>query len=85
MFPAELPNRLIKMFPFVGDTVLDPFLGSGTTSLRAKNIERNSIGFEINEDFLPIIRKKVGFDNPDLFGDYEFIVERQKALYVDLN
>ena len=83
MFPAELPNRLIKMFTFVGDTVLDPFLGSGTTSLSAKNLERNSIGFEINEDFLPIIRKKVGLDNPDLFGDYEFIIERQEALHVD--
>ena len=83
MFPAELPNRLIKMFTFVGDTVLDPFLGSGTTSLSAKNLERNSIGFEINEDFLPIIRKKVGLDNPDLFGDYEFIIERQEVLHVD--
>jgi site-specific DNA-methyltransferase (adenine-specific) len=35
MFPEELPRRLIRMFTFVGDTVLDPFLGSGTTSLAA--------------------------------------------------
>ena len=38
MFPEELPARLIKMFAFVGDTVLDPFLGSGTTSLAARNL-----------------------------------------------
>ena len=60
MFPEELPRRLIKMFSFVGDTVLDPFLGSGTTSLAAKNLNRNSIGYEINEEFLPIIKDKLG-------------------------
>jgi DNA modification methylase len=59
MFPEELPKRLIKMFSFVEDTVLDPFLGSGTTSLAAKNLERNSIGYEINGDFLPIIKAKL--------------------------
>lgn len=59
MFPPELPNRLIKMFSFVGDTILDPFLGSGTTSLSAKYLDRNSIGIEINNDFLPIIKKKL--------------------------
>jgi site-specific DNA-methyltransferase (adenine-specific) len=59
MFPEELPKRLIKMFSFVGDTVLDPFLGSGTTCLSAKKLERNSIGYEVNEDFLPIIKEKL--------------------------
>ena len=62
MFPEELPKRLIKMFSFVGDTVLDPFLGSGTTCLAAKNLNRNSIGYEINQDFLPIIKAKVKED-----------------------
>jgi site-specific DNA-methyltransferase (adenine-specific) len=60
MFPEELPRRLVKMFSFVGDTVLDPFLGSGTTSLAAWDLTRNSIGYEINEDFLPIIKKRLG-------------------------
>ncbi|HHM20777.1 MAG TPA: site-specific DNA-methyltransferase, partial [Bacteroidetes bacterium] len=48
MFPEELPRRLIKMFSFASETVLDPFLGSGTTSLAAMNLQRNSAGYEIN-------------------------------------
>lgn len=59
MFPEELPKRLIRMFTFVGDVVLDPFLGSGTTIKAALNLERNSIGYEINEKFLPIIKKRI--------------------------
>jgi DNA modification methylase len=60
MFPEELPKRLIKMFSFVGDTVLDPFLGSGTTLKVALDLKRNAVGYEINEEFLKIIRKKMG-------------------------
>jgi len=63
MFPEELPRRLIKMFAFVGDTVLDPFLGSGTTSLAALKLGRNSIGYEINKEFLPIIKQKLQIGN----------------------
>ncbi|MBI4822734.1 MAG: thermonuclease family protein [Nitrospirae bacterium] len=59
VFPEELPKRLIKMFSFAGDTVLDPFLGSGTTCLAAENLDRNSMGYEINEDFLPAIKSKL--------------------------
>ena len=58
MFPEELPKRLIKMFAFVGDTVLDPFAGSGTTNLAAKNLGRNSVGYEINSEFIPVIKQK---------------------------
>ncbi len=57
MFPEELPSRLIKMFSFIGDTVLDPFLGSGTTTLSAKKLQRNSVGYEINKGFLPLLKK----------------------------
>ncbi len=60
MFPEELPKRLIKMFSFEGETILDPFLGSGTTALAAKNLGRNSVGYEINSDFIPIIKEKIG-------------------------
>lgn len=72
MFPQELPNRLIKMFSFIGDTVLDPFLGSGTTMQAAIDLNRNSIGYEINGKFLPIIKDKVGYNKKDLFSKVEF-------------
>lgn len=68
MFPEELPRRLIKMFSFIGETVLDPFLGSGTTALAAKNLGRNSIGYEMNAEFIPIIRNKIGVDQLALEG-----------------
>ncbi len=59
MFPEELPKRIIKMFTFIGETVLDPFLGSGTTAKVALELKRNFIGYEINEDFSEIIMKKI--------------------------
>jgi DNA modification methylase/endonuclease YncB( thermonuclease family) len=58
-FPEELPRRLIRMFTFEGETVLDPFLGSGTTSLAAMRLGRDSVGFEINRDFLPAIQERL--------------------------
>lgn len=72
MFPLELPQRLIKMFSFVGDTVLDPFLGSGTTMQTAIKLKRNSIGYEINKKFLPIIKEKIGYNKKELFSNVEF-------------
>ncbi|MDR1941188.1 MAG: hypothetical protein LBQ47_02570 [Endomicrobium sp.] len=62
MFPEELPKRLIKMFSFPQETVLDPFMGSGTTALAAKRLNRNSIGYEINSAFIAIIKQKAGQD-----------------------
>jgi len=58
-FPEELPKRLIKMFSFKGETVFDPFIGSGTSSLAALKLERNSIGYEINKEFINIIFNKI--------------------------
>jgi len=83
MFPEELPKRLIKMFSFVGDTVLDPFLGSGTTSLAAKNLKRNSIGYEINEDFLPLIEEKLGSKQNTIFQDATFEIIKQVEPKID--
>ncbi len=82
MFPEELPKRLIKMFSFVGETVLDPFLGSGTTTLAAKKLGRNSVGYEINKEFLPIIKEKIGADKEELFGGvtFEIIEQREKNI-----
>ena len=80
MFPKELPRRLIKMFSFVGDTILDPFLGSGTTSLAARNLKRNSIGYEINDDFLPIIKEKLGVKQSNIFENETFKIIKQGEL-----
>jgi site-specific DNA-methyltransferase (adenine-specific) len=83
MFPEELPRRLIKMFSFVGDTVLDPFLGSGTTSLAAKNLDRNSIGYETNEDFLPTIKAKLGIQQTAIFQEATLEVTKQNEIAAD--
>ena len=81
MFPEELPHRLIKMFSFPGETVLDPFMGSGTTALAARNLNRNSVGYEINQDFIPIIRERI--ENNDVFTEVEMEIIKQPALKID--
>jgi DNA modification methylase len=78
MFPVELPKRTIEMFSFVGDTVLDPFVGSGTTSLAAKVTGRNSIGYEINKEFLPIIKEKLKIREDTLFQEAQLFIHYQK-------
>lgn len=85
MFPEEIPRRLIRMFTFVGDTVLDPFLGSGTTSLAARNLERNSIGYEVNPEFMPVMRRKLGIDDKLLFegASFELIVQDRPDVQFD--
>ena len=84
MFPEELPKRLIKMFSFVGDTILDPFLGSGTTSLAAKKLNRNSVGYEINEEFLTTIKEKLGINQTALFQNVKFEVFTHNGLKINL-
>jgi site-specific DNA-methyltransferase (adenine-specific) len=54
MFPEELPHRLIKMFSFEGETVLDPFMGSGTTAWVARRLNRNAVGYEINPELIKL-------------------------------
>ena len=77
MFPEELPKRLIKMFSFVGDTIRDPFLGSGTTCLAAQNLNRNSVGCEINKDYMPVIKEKLGVKGPA--NDLEVLVQKKQT------
>ncbi len=78
VFPEELPRRLIKMFSFAGETVFDPFMGSGTTALAARNLQRNSIGYEINPDFKQYYEQKVvsslSFDG----ASYSFACDNSK-------
>jgi len=59
MFPLEVPRRLIRMYSFWGETILDPFLGSGTTALAAQIEGRNSVGYEINPSCEMAIREKL--------------------------
>lgn len=70
-FPVELPRRLIKMFSFKGDVILDPFLGSGTTTLAAIDTGRHSVGYEINPEYKKVIEEKLrknaqSFDSREL-------------------
>ena len=78
MFPEELPYRLIRMFSFPNEIVLDPFMGSGTTASVAKKLNRNSIGYEINPDFIPIIKEKIGGD--DVFSKTKIEIIEQKTI-----
>jgi DNA modification methylase len=73
-YPIDLAQRLVRMFSFAGDTVLDPFLGSGTTSLAAMQCGRNSIGYEIDAGYLRKARKRIEASK-DFFMDAEVTVE----------
>jgi site-specific DNA-methyltransferase (adenine-specific) len=58
-FPNELADRLIRLYSYVGDTVLDCFMGSGTTMKAALELERNSVGIEVDINLLPTIKQKI--------------------------
>jgi modification methylase len=75
-FPLELAERLIRMFSFVGDTVLDPFLGTGTTTLAASRNGRNSIGYEIDASSLCYARKRIQ-NSADFFTNSQVTVHGQ--------
>lgn len=76
MFPLELPRRLILMYSFWGETVLDPFAGSGTTLAAAEETGRNSVGYEINPEFERLVKGKV---QPSPRGDgFSLEVERRR-------
>ena len=83
MFPDELPKRLIRMFTFSGEMVLDPFLGSGTTLRAARNLGRRAVGYEINPDFIPVIREKMGVDGTlSLDESVEFCSQQMDRLEI---
>jgi len=81
MFPEELPARLIKMFSFPNEIILDPFMGSGTTALAARKLNRNSVGYEINSEFTSIIKGKIGGN--DAFMQVETQIIKQHEITVD--
>ncbi len=66
-YPVELAERLIRMFSFVGDTILDPFLGTGSTTIAAARFARNSVGFEIDEQYFDATEKRIREATSGLF------------------
>lgn len=80
-FPEEIPYRLIKLFSYIGETVLDPFMGSGTTNKVSAMLKRNSVGYEIDIELVEVVKKKMGINHELLFQrDYEVeIIVREDA------
>jgi site-specific DNA-methyltransferase (adenine-specific) len=86
-FPLELAYRLIRMFSFWGDTVLDPFCGTGTTMIAAMRCNRNSIGIEVDEEYCNIAANRLRDENQNLFSSAklefpDFTVAQEKVLVV---
>ncbi len=84
-YPFELPYRLINMYSLKGDTILDPFLGTGTTSIAAISSQRNSIGYDIDPNFLDIILDNIETTPINFYNNYiqnrieqhrQFLLER---------
>jgi len=75
-FPLELAVRLVRMFSFVGDTVLDPFLGTGTTTLAAAQWGRNSIGYELDETYLTHAQSRIAGKTAGFFRTAHLCVHR---------
>jgi DNA modification methylase len=71
-FPIELAWRLVRMFLFVDDTVLDPFVGTGTTMIAALRAERNSVGYEIDSEYFELARKRLINESQLLLVDAVF-------------
>jgi len=67
-YPLELAERLVRMFSFVGDTVLDPFLGTGTTTIAAAKWGRNSIGYEVDAQYFNLALKRIKRETSSLFS-----------------
>lgn len=67
-YPVELAERLMRMFSFVGDTVLDPFMGTGSTAIAAARCGRNSIGVEVDPEYYEMARKLILEKSGDLFS-----------------
>ncbi len=80
-FPKELPHRLIKLYSFYGDTVLDPFMGTGTTAEAALELGRNCIGYEINPEYADLISTKVdrGLNSPQQLTLDDYLINKSDS------
>lgn len=68
-YPLQLAERLVRMFSFVGDTVLDPFMGTGTTNVAAAKWGRNSIGVEVDPKYFEMAAKRLDMETPKLIAN----------------
>src|SRR6266704_4747952 len=84
-FPLELALRLIRMYSFVGDTVLDPFAGTGTTMLASMKSGRNSIGYEIDPKFAQVARKRLFGESTKLFVGHKVSYDPSKSSEIRAN
>ena len=79
-FPDMLPERIIKLYTIEGETVLDPFGGSGTTMKVARDLERNSIIYEINPAYIGIIKNNIGWDNTTLDSGVKYDIKIRRPV-----
>ena len=79
-FPLELAYRLVRMFSFVGDTVLDPFGGTGTTTIAAIKARRNSVSIEIEQSYLDQAILRARAEASNMFDNSELVTERAEAI-----
>jgi len=82
-FPLELAERLVRMFSFVGDTVLDPFLGTGTTTVAAAKWGRNSISYEVDEHYCALAVKRIKRDTCSLFSATTIRIGRESGTTIE--
>ena len=85
-FSSVVPNRLIQMFSFVGDTILDPFIGTGTTCIEANKLARHAIGVDINQDFIDLAHNRIHDQKSDLLFetiDYKSTLHLADARRID--
>jgi len=68
-FPLELPRRLIQLYSFETDIILDPFIGSGTTAIAALKADRNYIGYDTNADYIELAKKRISAEIMPLFDN----------------
>jgi site-specific DNA-methyltransferase (adenine-specific) len=85
-FPEELPNRLIQLYSFTNDIILDPFMGSGTTAVAAIKAKRNYIGYDINEDYIKLANNRIKNamqDSITLFESTENEILEPEPVFID--
>lgn len=76
-YPTELAERLVRMFSFVGDTVLDPFMGTGTTSVAAARCGRHSIGCEVDPHYFEMAERRIRDETTGLFSSVEIRAHKE--------